>query len=154
MIEQRQGSMKKIDSFKGEYAWLSNMAKLSVPITYQGAEYWSNECFYVAMKTKDQSIRKVVSLKNSFDAKKFGRAIALRDDWDAVKDKVMLYGLRAKFSNEPFKSKLLGTGDAYLEEGNWWGDTYWGVCKGVGENKLGILLMQVRDELNNNQRLD
>ena len=58
-------------------------------------------------------------------------------------------GVKAKFSKNPIlKAKLLATGDAELIEGNWWNDTYWGVCKGVGKNKLGKILMRVRDELN------
>ena len=43
-------------------------------------------------------------------------------------------------------SRLINTGDAILIEGNTWGDTYWGVCDGVGENRLGKLLMEVREE--------
>ena len=59
--------------------------------------------------------------------------------------------LMAKFSqNEDLKKKLLDTGDATLIEGNTWGDKYWGVCKGVGKNRLGELLMEVREELKQN----
>ena len=50
-----------------------------------------------------------------------------------------------KFLEEPLRSQLLATEDAYLEETNHWGDTYWGVCKGVGENMLGKILMMARD---------
>lgn len=55
--------------------------------------------------------------------------------------------LRAKFVQEPMRSKLLETGEAYLEETNYWKDTFWGVYNGTGENRLGRLLMLVRDEL-------
>lgn len=57
----------------------------------------------------------------------------------------MFYLLMKKFNQEPFHSKLIATGDSQLIEGNTWGDTYWGVCRGKGQNKLGKLLMKVRD---------
>jgi predicted NAD-dependent protein-ADP-ribosyltransferase YbiA (DUF1768 family) len=56
--------------------------------------------------------------------------------------------LIAKFSqNEDIKGKLLATGDTELIEGNTWGDTFWGVCRGEGTNWLGKLLMEVRTEI-------
>ena len=61
----------------------------------------------------------------------------------------MLTGLRYKFSNPDLKEKLLATGNEELVEGNWWGDQYWGICDGIGKNKLGKLLMKVRKELAN-----
>ena len=60
----------------------------------------------------------------------------------------MLRFLRDKFKpGSELAGKLLNTGDAELVEGNHWGDRYWGVCDGEGQNKLGKLLMQVRGEL-------
>lgn len=56
--------------------------------------------------------------------------------------------VRSKFSKcEALKNALLRTGEAELVEGNWWEDTFWGACKGVGENHLGRILMKVRKEL-------
>jgi predicted NAD-dependent protein-ADP-ribosyltransferase YbiA (DUF1768 family) len=54
--------------------------------------------------------------------------------------------LRMKFADERLRDKLTSTAPVELVEGNWWGDTFWGVCKGVGENHLGRLLMKIRDE--------
>ena len=45
-------------------------------------------------------------------------------------------------------TKIVDTEDMELIEGNSWGDTFWGVCDGVGENNLGKVLMRVRDRLN------
>ena len=61
----------------------------------------------------------------------------------------MLYAQRKKYSREPFKSKLLLTCDAHLEEGNWWFDLFWGVDIKTreGENNLGKIIMKVRNEL-------
>ena len=56
--------------------------------------------------------------------------------------------VRYKFAHHPeLKEKLLATGDAYLEEGNTWGDRIWGVYQGQGENRLGKILMKIRKEL-------
>ena len=56
--------------------------------------------------------------------------------------------IRQKFNNPELKEKLIATGDAELIEGNPWGDTFWGVCEGKGENHLGKILMKIRSELN------
>jgi hypothetical protein len=55
--------------------------------------------------------------------------------------------IRLKFQNPGLKAKLLATGNQELIEGNTWGDCYWGVCEGNGQNHLGKILMQVREEL-------
>lgn len=76
--------------------------------------------------------------------------VDLRSDWEAVKVTVMEEIVRAKFTqNEDLKWRLLTTGDACLEEGNTWHDTFWGVDAKTGEglNHLGRILMKVRDEL-------
>lgn len=82
------------------------------------------------------------------EAKKAGREVTLRPDWESVKDGIMRDILLHKFQQNPdLKKKLLDTGEKYLEETNYWKDTYWGVCEGVGYNHLGKLLMSVRGEL-------
>ena len=55
--------------------------------------------------------------------------------------------VKAKFSIKHLKEMLLATGNEELIEGNLWNDTYWGVCNGKGQNKLGKILMRVREEL-------
>ena len=79
-------------------------------------------------------------------AKHLGRKVELRWDWEEVKDEVMLYLVQKKFfTKDVYLRMLLATKDAKLIEGNTWGDTYWGVCNGKGQNELGKILMQVRD---------
>ena len=73
--------------------------------------------------------------------------IAQLSDWEEIKDSIMYLGLRQKFHNPTLQKKLLATGEEELIEGNWWNDTYWGVCNGVGQNNLGKILMEVRDEI-------
>lgn len=137
-----------IDNFDGEYAFLSNFYES--PMIIQGIIYPTNEHFFQAMKTLSPSEReKIASAPTPGQAKRLGRQVELRWDWESVKEDVMLTGLRYKFSNPDLKEKLLATGNEELVEGNWWGDQYWGVCDGIGKNKLGKLLMKVREELAN-----
>ena len=71
----------------------------------------------------------------------------IRKDWDDVKLDVMLWGIREKFKNEDLRQLLMETGEEELVEGNWWGDKFWGVSNGEGENHLGKILMRVREEV-------
>jgi ribA/ribD-fused uncharacterized protein len=82
------------------------------------------------------------------EAKALGRKAPLRDDWELVKDMVMFDILKHKFVQSANLYMLLdSSGNKYLEETNDWHDTYWGVCNGVGQNKLGRALMEVRDSM-------
>nr|DAF30604.1 MAG TPA: NADAR protein [Caudoviricetes sp.] len=135
-----------MDSFKGQYSFLSNFYPVQVEI--EGIVYPSVEHAYVAMKTMDIELRKQISLmETAGKVKRMGRTLNIRSDWDHIKLPVMFGLLRLKFQKPELKLLLISTGDSHLEEGNWWGDTFWGVCKGVGENNLGKLLMRVRQEI-------
>ena len=134
--------MKKIEYFKGEYDFLSNFYES--PVMYDGRLYANSEGAFHSMKSLDPSMDLNPSL-----AKKLGRSVVLRSDWDEVKDGIMKEIVKAKFvQNKDLTKKLLATGDAELIEGNWWGDRYWGVCEGTGKNMLGKILMEVRNEIN------
>ncbi len=77
--------------------------------------------------------------------------VDLRSDWEEVKDEIMYKVVTCKFTqNQDLKEKLLAAGDKTLIEGNTWNDRYWGVCRGKGQNKLGQILMRVREELRYN----
>lgn len=145
-----------IKQFKNEYRWLSNFWYFDKPMKYPDGRggYFSfdtNEHFYVAMKSKDYSIRKQVAEHPLKGVKKFGNTFPLREDWDEIKSDVMLYGLKYKFSthNPKLRSQLKATGDVQIQEGNYWGDVYWGVDlkTGLGENNLGKMIMQIRETL-------
>lgn len=77
-------------------------------------------------------------------ARRLGQAPNMREDWDAIKYAVMLDLNCQKFMNPRLQTMLMQSGSAYLEETNHWGDTYWGVCNGVGQNNLGKILMEIR----------
>ena len=133
----------KIDSFSGKYRFLSNF--FPCEITYEGITYPSVEHAFQAAKSLDLKERKSISeLKTPGQAKKYGKQVNLRQEWEKIKFDVMETLVRQKFSTTELKEKLLKTGKADLEEGNTWGDTTWGVYNGIGDNHLGKILMKIR----------
>lgn len=137
-----------IDDFRGEYAFLSNFYEAKVE--YEGIYYNNNESAFQAQKEQNVIVRYFYSNACPTTAKRMGRKCQLRADWEQIKDEIMYNIVKAKFSqNKALKEKLIATGNATLIEGNWWKDTYWGVCNGKGQNKLGKILMRVREELKN-----
>lgn len=138
----------KIDSFSDEFRFLSNFYPCKVE--YENLIYPSVEHAYQAAKTLDiYERRQILFSAKAGDAKKLGRKLTLRSDWESIKLQVMEDLVRQKFKYESLKKRLLATEDVYLEEGNYWSDFYWGVCNGIGENHLGKILMKVRKELRN-----
>ena len=137
-----------IDKFSGEYRFLSNFYLSKV--TLDGIEFPSVENAYQAAKNFDRERRQMFTTLSSAQAKSEGKNTVKRPDWEQVKVLVMTDLVREKFTKHlDLREKLLATGDAELIEGNWWRDTFWGVCKGKGENHLGKILMKVREELQN-----
>ena len=141
-----------IVEFENEYAFLSNF--YPSPFIHDGIEYPTVEHFFQAAKTLDIQKRKAIAAAKTPDlAKRMGRSVQLRSDWEKVKVYYMELGLRLKFANKDLAEKLLATGDEELIEGNWWCDQTWGSCncpkhiRTPGRNLLGILLMELRKEL-------
>lgn len=144
--------MDNIQYFRNEYAFLSNFYVTPV------GEYPSSENNFQAMKSLDLNIRNLFKDPNITPpmAKRLGRTLKIREDWEKVRDQVMLDIVRVKFRNHRLRSLLLQTSTKYLFEGNNWHDVYWGVCDGgcrnphdhpEGLNKLGKILEQVRYEI-------
>lgn len=139
---------KKIDRFEGEYEFLSNFYPSE--IIHDGITYPTVEHAYQAAKTLDFGTRwRISQLTTPAQAKKAGRTVKIRPDWEKVKIHIMRELLLQKFflSDGELGYELQQTTPAELIEGNWWGDTFWGVCKGRGENHLGKLLMEIRELL-------
>lgn len=132
-----------IDRFREEYEFLSNF--FEDPFYFEGKFYMNAEAAYQAQKCIKEEYKDNFATLSAKHAKILGRQVKLRSDWEEVKDQIMYEVVKEKFRTYALGTKLLATGDQELVEGNWWGDTYWGVCKGVGQNKLGKILMQVRD---------
>lgn len=137
---------EKISGFNGQWRFLSNFYE--TPITYEGVTYPSVENAYQAAKTISQEERLAFRNITSKQAKSLGRKVKIREDWEKLKIKVMRDLIYEKFTrNRKLYSALVLTGDSYIEETNWWGDKFWGVCKGEGENNLGKILMDIRGQL-------
>lgn len=135
-----------IDSFRGKYFFLSNFFEATV--IYDGITYLNNEAAFQAQKTLNKEQRLDFAMLNPSQAKKMGRSVSLRPDWEEIKINVMYEICKAKFTqNENLKRSLLNTGNAELIEGNNWGDKIWGQVNGMGENNLGKILMKIREEL-------
>lgn len=136
-----------IDSFQGKNRWLSNF--WSAFVTLDGMEFPSVENAYQAAKTTDMDARKLFQDLFPGAAKALGKKVTIRPDWEEKKVEIMADLLYQKFSkrNPELRERLKATGSEELVEGNTWGDTFWGVCKGVGQNNLGKLLMRLRTRI-------
>jgi len=135
-----------VTSFRDKYRFLSNMSPSS--ITIEGIRYPTVEHAFQAAKTTDQELRKKIArAANPAEAKRMGRELTLRNDWNDIRVKAMEYILRKKFEDPKLLKQLLETGERELIEGNTWGDKFWGQVDGEGANNLGKLLMKIRKEL-------
>jgi ribA/ribD-fused uncharacterized protein len=138
-----------ISQFKDEFHFLSNM--YLVDIHYKGMDFNSVEQAYQFHKTTSPKEQKrILRAKTPKDAKKVSKGFKfIREDWNDIRLGIMYNLLWIKFNNPELKEALLLTDGYELVEGNWWGDIFYGVCDGVGENYLGKLLMKIRDKLKN-----
>ena len=139
-----QNGKPVINRFDGEYRFLSNFYE--TPILYNGITYRNTEAAFQAQKCTDRA-QEFADL-SAGEAKRLGRKVTLRPDWNDVRISIMHDIVRAKFDqHKDLRDKLLATHDKKLIEGNYWNDCFWGVCMNRGENNLGKILMLVRDEL-------
>jgi ribA/ribD-fused uncharacterized protein len=134
-----------IDKFRGKYAFLSNMS--SSKFIVDGIKYNSVENFFQAQKTLDPEERKRIAGMSPVEAKRAGRKVSLRKDWNDIRLEIMKTGLRMKFSDPFLRKLLLNTGSSMLIEGNNYGDRFWGKVNDIGSNHLGELLMSVRADI-------
>lgn len=139
---------KNIMTFRGEYDFLSNMYAAS--FVWDGRAYRNSEAAFQSAKSLDPAVRDTFGNMNGVEAKRAGKKVKLREDWEHVKVEIMEEVVRAKFSQNPeLLQRLVDIGDLELVEGNRWHDTFWGVdmTSGKGENHLGKILMKIRAEL-------
>ncbi len=134
----------------GEHSFLSNFFESEILLPWDPDHVAkSAEHLYQSMKaTNPADADFVLSAPTPAEAKKRGRRIEQHPNWDALKIPAMRATLNLKFAvGQPESARLLQTADQYLAEGNDWGDTFWGVVDGQGDNWLGVLLMARRAEL-------
>ena len=141
--------MNSIKEFQKEYRWLSNFEP--VQILLNGISFPSVEAAYMSAKSDDPEWKAFCTdpANSPGKIKRKIKEITLSGHWDTQKVVVMRECIAQKFKKEPFRTKLLQTGSAYIQEGNRWGDKFWGVClkTNSGKNILGKLIMQLREEL-------
>ena len=136
-------------STKGEHGGFSNFS--AHPFELDDLRWPTSEHFFQAQKFEDEEYREKIRTTNSpMIAARLGRsrAVPIRSDWDHVRDEIMLRAVRAKFrAYKVLADELLATGDEEIIEKTT-RDKYWGCgSDGTGQNKLGLILMQVRNEL-------
>jgi ribA/ribD-fused uncharacterized protein len=153
MVEQGEAMTDPIYFYSKTTAWheLSNFAPFGFA---EDGAYWPTvEHYFQAQKfpgAENAPYReKIRKSKTPKEAKALGRtrSIAIRPDWEEVKDSIMLAALRKKFATAKLRDLLLSTRDRPLVEASPF-DYYWGCGRsGTGKNRLGELLMQTRAEL-------
>lgn len=134
-----------ISEFQGNFRWLSNFAPCKIIL--DGIEYPSVEHAYMSAKSSERSWKLFCSNTSSpGEVKKASRGIILVDNWEDIKLSIMETCLEQKYTQEPYRKKLIDTGTEYIQEGNRWNDKFWGVClkTNKGENNLGKLIMEIR----------
>lgn len=142
-----------IDRFDGDYAFLSNFysSPIALPDWHPAAGEVAPTVEHAFQAAKTESRAQallIVHASSPSAAKRLGRRVDIREGWDGGRVILMTSLLRVKFApDSDLCARLLATGKAELVEGNDWGDRYWGVSDGVGENHLGKLLMKLRTGL-------
>lgn len=145
--------MKKVLEFKGEHRFLSNFY-VGQPIVVGPWTFKTGEHFYQALKTeKFSEVKEIADSQQPYQAKKLGRKVTLRDNWEEVKDRAMEIVVARKFFSDPLAmNRLMDLDGLDLVEGNTWHDNYWGSCTCLDcgpkpkMNMLGKTLMNFRDE--------
>ena len=142
----------EINSFSGEFEFLSNF--YSSPIVVAGESFPTVEhCFQAFKAEHKEDFIRIQTAATPGLAKRIGRSIEMRPDWENIKIDVMRSALEKKFRIPELRDKLLATGDEPLIEGNWWHDNTYGDCKcdrcavKLGRNLLGKLLMDLRTRI-------
>lgn len=138
----------------GQFSFLSNFHP--APLTCWGIEFPTSEHAYVAAKSLDMNVRRrVAKIPTPNQAKRYGRQLKLRPDWNEVKLFEMERIVRRKFEAYGLKRMLYEVEEPIIEH-NHWHDNFWGVCTckrcSNGKNHLGRILSEIRNKLISNSK--
>ena len=143
-------------STKGKYGFLSNFAPYEMML--DGKLWATVEQYFQAQKfpaSQSRYAEKIRKASTPLKAKKMGktRKVPIKANWDDIREDVMRKALYHKFSaHKDIRLKLIATGNEELVERAPW-DSYWGNGKnGIGRNRLGLLLMELRQQLKSKKR--
>ena len=161
LFHEQEPAPSVVLEFQGEYRFLSNMWELEVPLDTDCGPVKTTEHAYQMAKFNDpEAKREIAKAETGIRAKKIAtrlikQGVEIKEGWLDEKESAMLELNRQKFQLNPeLGEKLIETDGKRLEEGNRWGDTFWGVSppgSGIGENRLGRILELIRDELSSRQ---
>lgn len=168
-----------ITAFTGRWRFLSNFyrsefrAVIDLGDQSLSIRVPTLEHAYQASKATTLAIaRRIIDEAGSaLEARRMGRRLVLRPDWDQVRVPTMRALVQMKFAEVYLAERLLATGERELVEGNPWKDTFWGAVPSVkptqaasqlnpgeqvydtpsavyiGQNWLGRILMERRSAL-------
>ncbi len=153
-----------IVSFKGDYFFLSNFFPCPIETNLYGTIYTfpTVEHAFQASKIPEKHQDMIREFHTAHitpaEAKRLGRLVPLRIDWEDVKLQIMTELVRTKFRNPVLGGKLKNTNPHELIHGNNHHDRFWGaefdhlrILR--GENHLGKISMGVRAELLDSERV-
>lgn len=134
-------------SFSGNLDFLSNMYMCDIALP-SGRVYTCAESYYLSFKTTNLEIRKKIhdERMNGYEVKALfkNKPFLIRPNWNDIRLQIMINVLIRKFENKTLRFKLQNIDDSLLVEHNTWGDTYYGICNGKGENYLGRALKYIK----------
>lgn len=136
-----------IDKFRGDYYFLSNFYPAT--FMYDCIIFQNSEAAFQAQKCIEPEEKLKFSNMTGAQAKHAGKRVRLRPDWENVKVEIMRDVVYSKFAFNIGLLQLLKSIDSriFIEEGNTWRDTFWGVYNGKGKNILGEILMSARNDI-------
>ena len=137
-----------INGFTKEYAFLSMF--FDRQIVFNDLTYKNAEAAYQAQKTDNEAMRKKFTRLLPTEAIRRAEKLPLRDDWDSIKDEALYQINKTKFSDAALRQKLIETRQEELINAINYTDER-GVFNGNGENKLGKVLMKIREELSHGE---
>lgn len=145
--EQKPGE-GAILGFRDDYRFLSNFWEAAFIV--DGKAYRTSESYYQAHKAARREDFVEIAESHPGKAKRLGRKVEMVEFWDHVKDSVMGSAIHEKFMQHSDLCVRLAETEGEIYEVNDWGDMYWGCCydddgKLLGENRLGELLMKLRE---------
>lgn len=147
------------NGFREELFFLSNFFEAPIDIEYQGLKFTfpTSEHVFQAMKVAASVmnaeanikwLKKMEATPLPVKSKYLGKVIDIDvPKWNAMSENCMRRTLELKLTQHPeLMQQLVDTADLVLVEYNSWNDQLWGKNEktGKGQNKLGILLMELR----------
>lgn len=130
--------------FRDEFEFLSNFSPCVV--RFNGKDFPTSEHLYQSFKTEiPEEVETIRLAATPGKAKRLGQLVTLRSNWESMKDTAMTIAVCSKFFQHSDLLVRLSQVEGEIVEDNTWGDTTWGRVDGVGENRLGKILMMVRD---------